>query len=71
MKTKLKSFVGLLIQKGPEPTYRAVEIRVELRSMIKEFGLWQVFWGTDIFIGRIPFMKLLVLANIIVWILTK
>ena len=71
MKTKLKSFVGLLIQKGPEPTYRAVEISIGWRSMIEEFGLWQVFWGTDIFIGKLPFMKLLVLANIIVWILTK
>ena len=27
------------------------------------------FWGFDIFIGRVPFLKTIVLANILVWII--
>ena len=27
------------------------------------------FWGMDIFIGRVPFLKTIVLANILVWII--
>ena len=75
MKSRLESFVGLFVdwtyvfKKGqPKPSYRSIEIGLNLRDMIKEFGLWQVLWGTDIFIGKLPFMKLLILANIIVWV---
>ena len=68
MKSEVESNVGLHVGKGPKPTYKAVHISFNLRDMIREFGLWQVFWGTDIFMGKIPFMKLLVLANIIVWV---
>ena len=32
-------------------------------------GVWNLFWGFDIFLGRVPFLKLIILANILVWIL--
>ena len=48
--------------------WRLVEI--DPLIILREYGLWQLFWGTDIFIGKLPFMKLLVLANIVVWVVT-
>lgn len=48
--------------------WRAIDITVG-KGSIKCFGFWNVFWGTDIFFNGLPFMKLLVLANIIVWLL--
>lgn len=46
--------------------WRAVEIQVE-GSALKEFGLWRIIWGTDIFINNVPFMKCLVVVNLLVW----
>jgi len=51
---------------------------IEMRSMnwrglieyaIKEFGIWEAFWGTDIFINDVPMLKLVVCAHIVGWIL--
>lgn len=52
-----------------KPTWRLMEINVSFRDTVKEFGLWQAFWGHDIFFGNVPFLKSLVLANIIAWVL--
>lgn len=47
--------------------WRAIVIRPDINT-IKRFGVWEVFWGTDIFLGPMPFLKSIVLANILVWI---
>ena len=72
MKSENKSVTGVHIQEGQKeskPTWRAMEINFVGEDMIKMFGLWQLFWGTDIFINKVPFLKLLILANIIVWVM--
>jgi len=33
---------------------------------IKEW-LWMI-WGFDIFFGRVPFLKVIVLCNILIWV---
>lgn len=30
---------------------------------------WRAFWGCDIWLGPVPFMRTLVLVNLIVWVL--
>jgi len=57
--------------KKPNKIYRAININVggDNSNLIREFGLWKFIWGTDIFINGLPFMKCLVLANIVVWVI--
>jgi hypothetical protein len=47
--------------------YRVLEIKI-LPYNIKQYGIWRVIWGTDIFINDVPFLKCIVLANILVWL---
>lgn len=57
---------------GKETTitrYRAIQIS---GWSLKQFGLrnrMKFWWGQDIWFGNVPFCKVLLLANIIVWIL--
>jgi hypothetical protein len=50
------------------PSFKAIEIRVT-RDNLKKCGLWNVFWGWDIFINNIPFLKGVIFINIIIWII--
>ena len=45
--------------------WRAVDINVDLTGLSKLKGLW----GADIWINGWPVLKLLILANVVVWIL--
>jgi len=47
---------------------RAMSIEFDWKSIIKEIGLLKTIWGYDIFLNGVPFLKTLVLLNIIVWI---
>jgi hypothetical protein len=49
-------------------TYRLVDLRIS-RYVIKQWGIWRVLWGTDVFINGIPIFKLLILANILIWLI--
>ena len=45
---------------------------IQLRFVQKPKGLIQwmwFFWGFDIFIEKVPFLKFIVLLNVIMWIL--
>jgi hypothetical protein len=44
-------------------------ISLKTKDAIKEYGFWNVLWGTDIFINDVPFMKTLIVINILVWLL--
>lgn len=45
-------------------------LRLDFTSeAVREHGWLDVLWGFDIFLGEIPFMKSLILANIIVWVI--
>ena len=46
--------------------FRAIEVNIPA-SVMKELGFFKTLWGTDIFINDIPMIKLMILANIIVW----
>jgi len=48
--------------------YRAIDIDMPF-SAVKEWGLWRVLWGTDVFINNIPVLKFIVLANFVVWLI--
>lgn len=48
--------------------WRAVQIILE-EGALKEFGLWQIFWGTDVFINEFPLLKCLVVLNILLWVI--
>lgn len=50
-------------------TWKAIEIGIGWWTLIRRFGVWRTIWGTDIFIGSIPMIKLMVLANVIMWAL--
>ena len=49
-------------------SWRALNIRAG-RDLIKEVGLCKIIWGTDIFINGVPMIKLMILANILMWVL--
>ena len=53
---------------GNKQRFRAIEI-AGVWEMAKKAGFWNALWGTDIWIDGVPFLKCLVLANIIVWLL--
>ena len=44
-------------------------IEVDLGIVMKEFGLWQVLWGTDIFLGKIPILKTVGLVALVLGML--
>jgi hypothetical protein len=48
--------------------YRAVQF-MEFKRLVEEFGFLEIVWGMDIFYGKVPFLKTLLLVNILVWIL--
>lgn len=48
--------------------WRLLELNVTSQAL-KEFGFWEVAWGFDIFIGRVPFLKSVILANTIAWLI--
>ncbi len=48
--------------------FRALQFR-DFKKIINEFGILEALWGYDIFYGKIPFLKLLLLINILIWIL--
>ena len=47
--------------------WRLVEI--DPRIVVKEFGLWKLLWGTDIFLGKIPMLKSIGLMAIVLSVL--
>jgi len=47
--------------------WKAVDIR--WKNLTKEVRLRDVLWGADIFIQGVPMIKLMVAANLVVWIL--
>jgi hypothetical protein len=49
-------------------TWRAIVINTD-RGAFEHFGLWNLFWGSDIFINGVPFIKCLILVNIVVWLI--
>lgn len=51
-----------------KPKVRAIEITGFVENA-KCYGFWKTLWGWDIWFDKIPFLKCLVLTNIIVWIL--
>lgn len=48
--------------------YRAVDISFSA-DVWDKLSHWQVIWGTDIWINNIPTLKMMILANIIIWII--
>jgi len=44
-------------------------IHCELGPMIKELGWWTVLCGLDIWVGKVPIVRTLILANVTAWIL--
>ena len=49
-------------------TWRTIDIQVK-SSILREFGLLKLIWGTDIWINNVPVLKCIIAANILVWIL--
>lgn len=50
--------------------WKAIEITLkDWRKIVKEVGLWEIIWGTDIFIQKIPVIKSMILANLLMWVL--
>ena len=47
---------------------RAFSINFDFKSIVKEYGWLRTIWGYDIFLNRVPFLKSLVMANVIVWV---
>ena len=47
--------------------WRAVDIRCE--RLTKEVPLRHLLWGADIFIQNVPMIKLMMAANLVMWIL--
>ena len=39
------------------------------KSVIEEYGLWQVIWGCDIWIMGVPMLKVTMLSNLLGWAL--
>lgn len=70
---QLESNEDLAIKAQPiDPKgYRAIDIRFMAGNfdLLRKFGLWHIFWGTDIFINGVPFLKCLMAANIVAWII--
>ncbi len=50
-----------------EKKWRAFQIN--MGTDVLQIGRWRIIWGMDIWLGNVPFMKTLLLANIIVWVL--
>jgi hypothetical protein len=48
--------------------FHAVDLTIS-KECCKQCGLLRVFWGLDIFINNVPFLKSIALGNIIVWII--
>ena len=48
--------------------WRAVDIRIEGRVLSK-VGLRNLLWGADIFIQGVPMIKLMIVANVVMWAL--
>jgi len=48
-------------------TWRLMEI--DLLMILREYGLWQLLWGTDIFLGKIPILKTIGLVAIVLGVL--
>jgi hypothetical protein len=46
--------------------YRAIQIKYAIWKATP-IEIIKFIWGADIWLGNIPFMKSLILANIIVW----
>lgn len=50
--------------------WRTISINIEGgMSLLREFGLLKIIWGTDIWINGFPILKLLIAANFVVWII--
>ena len=51
----------------------AIVINFDFPSLIKEYGYLKAIWGYDIFLNGVPFLKTLVLLNIVanvaIWLL--
>ena len=50
-------------------TFKAIVINFDFKSIIKECGWLKTIWGYDIFLNKVPLLKSLVMANVIVWAL--
>ena len=48
--------------------WRAIEVRLGHQE-IQKIGWLRFLWGADIWIEGLPVLKLLILANIIVWLI--
>jgi hypothetical protein len=49
--------------------YAVWVIEWNFREVVDEFGILKTIWGYDIFLNGVPFLKSIVLANVIVWII--
>jgi len=44
-------------------------MEIDLLMILREYGLWQLLWGTDIFLGKIPILKTIGLVAIVLGVL--
>ena len=51
-----------------EVSFKAIQITFDFKDIIREIGWMKTIWGYDIFLNKVPLLKSLVLANIIVWV---
>lgn len=48
-------------------SYRLIDIKWDT-SFLMGVGFWKRLWGTDIWIQNIPCVKVMALANILMWV---
>lgn len=60
--------VQFFYQKG-SGKIRLIDCDFKLFSNIKFYGLLKCIYGYDLFFNNIPFLKCLLLANVIVWLI--
>ena len=64
-----------LAKKDKKDGIYAVSIDFDFPRQVKEYGYLKTIWGYDIFLNGVPFLKTLVLLNIVasvlVWVLTR
>ena len=49
--------------------FRAIQITFDFEPIIREIGWMKTIWGYDIFLNKVPLLKSLVLANVIMWLI--
>lgn len=57
---------GKLVVMAKKPSWRMIECDIDT----KQFSLFQLLYGTDIFFNRVPILKMFILVDILLhWIL--